>query len=256
MRVVPVPVRSDNYSYLLIDEKSNKAAAVDVFDLKAVETAAQKEGVQLVAALATHHHHDHTGGKEAYASAYPGTPIYGGSQKVPALTQLVKDKDEFSIGETIRVKCLATPCHTQDSICYHATSTDGSHPGGVFTGDTLFIAGCGRFFEGTPAEMHSSLSYLGTLPETTLVYCGHEYTKDNVAFALSVDPQNDALQKLAQTCREKTVTTGLSTIGDEKTWNPFMRLQTEPIKQATGATSDTDIIRILRDKKNSFKGRL
>ncbi|OCH87426.1 hydroxyacylglutathione hydrolase [Obba rivulosa] len=252
MKVVPVPVREDNYAYLLIDDASNKAAAVDPYDVPKVQAAAQKLGVQIVAGITTHHHYDHSGGNEA--SAFPGVPIYGGSKKIPALTELVKDKDEFIIGDTIRVKCLATPCHTQDSICYHATSTAAQHPGGVFTGDTLFIAGCGRFFEGTGAEMHRALSYLGTLPDQTVVYNGHEYTKGNLAFAKSVDPGNTALGRLEQLVAENAVTTGLTTIGDEKEWNPFMRLQTAPIKQATGASSDDEIMDALREMKNSFRG--
>ena len=130
-------------------------------------------------------------------------------------------------------RCLATPCHTQDSICYYATpkspSAD-SHPGGVFTGDTLFIAGCGRFFEGTADEMHRALSYLGTLPDKTIVYNGHEYTKGNLAFANSVESDNSALQKLDTLVKENSVTTGLTTIADEKAWNPFMRLQSASIR--------------------------
>ena len=147
---------------------------------------------------------------------------------------------------------------------------------GVFTGDTLFIAGCGRFFEGTGAEMHAALSYLGTLPDDTLVYNGHEYTASNVKFARSVDPANSALSGLFGLLTETKMTTGLTTIKDEKLWNPFMRLSSEPIRwassissfvllltfhdyhrKATKAAEDASLGAImdeLRNLKNNFKG--
>lgn len=254
MKVIPVPVRDDNYAYLLVDEASNKAAAVDPYDVPKVQAAADKAGVEIVAGITTHHHHDHSGGNEAFATAYPGVPIYGGSDKVPALTKLVKDKDEFTVGSSVNVKCLATPCHTQDSICYYVTSSSSSHPGGVFTGDTLFIAGCGRFFEGTADEMHAALSYLGTLPAQTVVYNGHEYTAGNVAFAKSVDAENPALKRLDGIVSANKIVTGLTTIADEKEWNPFMRLNTAPIQSATGASSDSAVMDKLRTMKNNFRG--
>lgn len=161
---------------------------------------------------------------------YPNAPIYGGSKQVKAVTHIVKDSETLSIGDGISVKCLATPCHTQDSICYHVTSTASSgHSGGVFTGDTLFAGGCGRFFEGTGAEMHHALSYLSTLPDQTVVYNGHEYTKSNAAFGRAVDPENAEVKRLEKLAADNVVTTGLSTIGDEKGWNVFMRLDSDAV---------------------------
>lgn len=107
---------------------------------------------------------------------------------------------------------------------------NGSQPGGVFTGDTLFIAGCGRFFEGTGDEMNRALSYLGTLPNDTVLYNGHEYTAGNLAFAKSIDRDNKALDKLTDLMNHNSITTGLTTIGDEKEWNVFMRLESEPVQ--------------------------
>jgi hydroxyacylglutathione hydrolase len=173
---------------------------------------------------------------------------------------------------------LATPCHTKDSISYYVTdSSDPSQPGVVFTGDTLFIAGTGRFFEGTGAEMHAALSYLATLPDNTVVYNGHEYTAGNLAFAKFVDPENSALHRLETIVNENKITTGLSTIGDEKEWNVFMRLHSDAIRyvwysyfvvkrqgpslddptiirKATGKSSDPSvIIDALRKLKNDRK---
>ncbi|KAI0093945.1 hydroxyacylglutathione hydrolase [Irpex rosettiformis] len=256
MKVIPVPVRSDNYAYLIVDEATNKAAAVDVYDVPKVQAAAKQAGVEIVAGLTTHHHYDHSGGNEAFAAAFPGVPMYAGSNKAPAATNIVKDKDEFHITENIHVKCLHTPCHTQDSICYHTTPSSASsstHPGGVFTGDTLFIAGCGRFFEGTSPEMHAALSYLSTLPGQTIVYNGHEYTKGNLAFAKSVEPENPAFEKLDKLVAEGE-TTGKSTIAEEREWNPFMRLDNPTIQKATGKSGDNQVMAELRELKNNFRG--
>jgi len=253
MKVVPVPVRQDNYAYLIIDQASNKAAAVDPYDVPKVQAAADRLGVSIVAAITTHHHNDHSGGNEIFAAKYPGAPIYGGSTQVPGLSKLVKDKDEFVIGEHIHVKCLATPCHTQDSICYYITDSTNKS-GGVFTGDTLFQGGCGRFFEGDGQQMHAALSYLGTLPDETVVYNGHEYTAGSAAFGKSVDPANAGIARLAQLVEANTITTGLSTIGDEKGWNVFMRLDSDAVRQATGATGESAIMDRLREMKNSFRG--
>ncbi|KAF8436963.1 beta-lactamase-like protein [Boletus edulis BED1] len=272
MKVVPVPVRQDNYAYLIIDQPSNKAAAVDPYDVPKVQAAADRLGVSLVAALTTHHHHDHSGGNETFAAQYPDVPIYGGSTQVAAMTKLVKDKDEFVIGDNVHVRCLATPCHTQDSICYYITdSSDKCQTGGVFTGDTLFqgkdyllravhardltrTGGCGRFFEGDSKQMHAALSYLGALPDETVVYNGHEYTAGNLDFGKSVDSTNPGIARLAKLVEENEVTTGLSTIGDEKEWNVFMRLDSEAVKNATMARGESAIMDRLREMKNSFRG--
>jgi len=148
---------------------------------------------------------------------------------------------------------MATPCHTQDSICYHVTDISDHGHGGVFTGDTLFIGGSGRFFEGNGAQMHAALNYLGTLPDETMTYIGHEYTGSNAAFAKFIDPENAAIARLEKLAKENKVTTGLTTMGDEKEWNVFMRLGSDAVKKATGATSENDIMSALREMKNNFK---
>ncbi|KAF8636545.1 hypothetical protein AX17_003357 [Amanita inopinata Kibby_2008] len=259
MKVIPVPVREDNYAYLLIDDNTKKAAAVDPYDVPKVQAVALRLGVDIVANITTHHHDDHSGGNKEFAHKYPAAPIYGGSDKIPALTNLVGDKDEFKVGENVHVKCLATPCHTQDSICYHITdNADASFPGGVLTGDTLFIGGCGRFFEGTGEEMDRALTYLGTLPDETLVYNGHEYTAGNVAFAKFIDPANPAISRLEALTKEHKAMAGSTTIGDEKQWNVFMRLKSDAIRKAVGATAvtaDSEVMEILRDRKNNFRGK-
>jgi len=172
-------------------------------------------------------------------------------------------------------RCLATPCHTKDSICYYVT--DRSLPDAapvVFTGDTLFTGGCGRFFEGDGTQMNAALTYLGTLPNSTLVYSGHEYTGGNLSFAKSVDPDNKALERLQELVDAHKITQGYGTIGDEKEWNVFMRLGTDVVRwvhfsvrrpwridpscifysKATNRTADSAIMDELRDMKNNFRG--
>jgi len=254
MRIIPVPVRSDNYAYLLIDDATSKAAAIDPYDVGKVEAAAKTAGVQLEAIITTHHHDDHSGGNVEFVKRFPGVTVYGGSKQIPELTHEVKDKDEFTFGKGISVRCLATPCHTQDSISFYVEDKSTGQRG-VFTGDTLFLGGCGRFFEGTAAEMHNSLSYLGkSLPDDTIVYNGHEYTAASVAFGAHVDPENEAVQRLKKLSREEDITTGKTTIADEKQWNVFMRLDSEPVRKATGATSPVDVMAKLREMKNAFRG--
>lgn len=256
MRVVPVPVRSDNYAYLLIDEKTNTAAVVDPYDPEKVIKMASQESVKLTGTiLTTHHHEDHSGGNVEFIKKLGNhCKVYGGSDQVPKLTDKVGDKDQFKIGEDIQVTCLATPCHTQDSICFYIEDVNKDQRG-VFTGDTLFVSGCGRFFEGTPEEMNHALNkQLGSLPSDTITYVGHEYTKSNVAFSASIESKNQAISKLKEFCQSNPVTTGKFTIGDEKNFNVFMRLNEPEVIKSTDMKSEIDVMKKLREMKNSFKG--
>jgi len=250
MRVVPVPCRDDNYMYLIIDEPTKTTAIVDPYDPPKIQAAADKEGVKIGEyLLTTHSHFDHAGGNEKCAQQYPGIKVYGGGDKVVGLTNLVKDNDTFKIG-SLDIKAVFTPCHTQDHICYFVEDKQKNQRA-VFTGDTLFISGCGRFFEGEPREMHVALNEkLASLPDDTVVYCGHEYTASNVAFSKKVDPDNAAIQKLEKFCQENAVSTGKSTIGDEKEWNVFMRTSSKAVQDATGTKDPIEAMGKLREMKN------
>lgn len=167
-------------------------------------------------------HHDHAGGNSETLKHYP-LPILGG-RDCAKVTQTPSHNSTFPLseGSSIKVQALHTPCHTQDSICW--LFTDGEERA-VFTGDTLFTGGCGRFFEGTPKEMHTALNeVLASLPDDTKVYPGHEYTKGNVKFGETV-LQNAAMMKLKEYTEENKRTEGKFTIGDEKAHNVFMRLE-------------------------------
>ncbi|KAI9465984.1 Metallo-hydrolase/oxidoreductase [Lactarius psammicola] len=247
MRVVPVPVRKDNYAYLLVDDTVNEAAAVDSYTPSKVKAAAEQLGVKVIAGITTHHHNDHSGGNEA--RLFPGVPIYGGSHKSPALTHLVGDSDRFTVGKALDVRCLATPCHTRDSICYYVTDASSLR---------CRRGGCGMFFEGTGAEMHAAFELLrAALPDDTVTYVGHEYTAGNLRFARSVDPGNAGLARLAAIVDAHPITVGRTTIGDEKEWNVFWRLTSDPVQNATKTGPDTppsEIMDKLRTLKNNFKG--
>ncbi|KRT82417.1 hypothetical protein AMK59_4752, partial [Oryctes borbonicus] len=215
MRVRILPALSDNYMYLIVDDNTKQAAIVDPVEPDTVLEAVKEEGVNLTKILTTHHHWDHASGNEGLVKKSKNAlQVFGGDDRVDALTNKVKHGDMFTIGD-INVECLFTPCHTTGHICYYLTSSEQTPV--VFTGDTLFIAGCGRFFEGTAEQMHSALiDKLGNLPESTKVFCGHEYTLQNLKFAMHVEPDNIDVQskiKWAEGKRLKNEPTVPSTIG-------------------------------------------
>jgi hydroxyacylglutathione hydrolase len=162
------------------------------------------------------------------------------------VTTTPSHNSSFNLG-SIKITALHTPCHTQDSICFFFE--DGSEKA-VFTGDTMFIGGCGRFFEGNAKEMHKALNeVLGALPDDTKVYPGHEYTKGNVKFAKKV-LNNDAIKKLDDYSQANKETQGKFTIGDEKQHNVFMRVNDPDIQQLVGKTDPVEVMKALRDMKD------
>uniref|UniRef100_A0A803VYX0 Hydroxyacylglutathione hydrolase, mitochondrial n=1 Tax=Ficedula albicollis TaxID=59894 RepID=A0A803VYX0_FICAL len=195
MKVEILPALTDNYMYLLIDQDTREAAIVDPVQPQKVLDAVKKHGVKLTTVLTTHHHWDHAGGNEKLVKMEPGLHVYGGDSRVGALTQRVSHLTALKVG-SLSVKCLSTPCHTSGHICYYVTKPNSSEPPAVFTGDTLFVGGCGQFFEGTAEQMHTNLTQiLGTLPEDTKVFCGHECTVRNLKFALKVEPENEVVKE-------------------------------------------------------------
>lgn len=267
MEVHPIRALQDNYMYLVIDKLSRQAAAVDPVNASAMASAVADHEVDLKAVLTTHHHYDHANGNSDMASMFPNIVILGGDMRVQALNRTVVHGDTLKVG-SLNIECLSTPCHTKGHICYYVTcdldptsnpdenSQEARQERAVFTGDTLFIAGCGRFFEGSSEQMDHNLNViLGGLPPDTRVYCGHEYTVTNLKFALSVEPQNtDIKSKLnwAQHRVAKREPTVPSTIGEEKKINPFMRLKKAQVKKFAGENDELEVMTILRHKKNEF----
>lgn len=171
MTVVPVPMFQDNYCYLIISS-DGVCAAVDPAEPKKALEAAEKCGVQISVVLTTHHHADHAGGNESLAEAIPGLTVVGGAiDNVSACTMPVEDGQVLHVG-TIAVTCLLTPGHTNGHVTYFCEAGCDKH---VFTGDIMFIGGCGKFFEGTAEQVHHSLfEKIGSLPDDTSLWPGHE----------------------------------------------------------------------------------
>ncbi|KAI0541020.1 beta-lactamase-like protein [Xylaria digitata] len=257
MHIQSIPMwtgTSDNYAYLVIDDKSKDAVIIDPAHPEEVapvlKEATQAGKINLKAIVNTHHHWDHSGGNKKLLAELgtPDLPIVGGI-KCEAVTRTPANGEDWKIG-SIAVRGLYTPCHTQDSICWFMQDGDDKV---VFTGDTLFHGGCGKFFEGTAEEMDTALNKtLGSLPDDTKVYPGHEYTKSNVKFGISV-LQSEAVKKLQSFAEQHKETQGKFTIGDEKQHNVFMRLEDPEIQKATGKTDPIEVMAALREMKNNFK---
>nr|XP_042904064.1 hydroxyacylglutathione hydrolase, mitochondrial-like [Parasteatoda tepidariorum] len=239
--------------YILADYCSKSAIAVDPVEPEKVFRVLDSKNISLKAVLTTHHHLDHDGGNETIATCSKNTPIYGGDKRIKAMTHILSHSEEFHIGE-LNIKCLHTPCHTSGHVCYFTEAGNLGHI--CFTGDTLFVGGCGRFFEGTAAHMLKSLNILGSLPLNTKIYCGHEYTMSNLKFALSVEPDNkDALTKLKviEEKLKKGEHSVPSCIEDELKYNPFMRTSEKSVQQYTNQADPISVMKVLREKKDAFK---
>ena len=228
MDVVAIPLLADNYGYLLIAPDGKRAALVDCSEAGPVLSEVRRRGVTLEAILSTHHHWDHVGGNVEVAGAIPGLRVFGSRadrERVPALTNALADGEEFEVAG-LRGRAVYIPAHTSGHLAYYFDHGVSADRPAVFCGDTLFAAGCGRLFEGSPAQMMQSLSKLAALPDATEVYCGHEYTEKNLRFAHDLEPANrDIADKLTRVheLRAAGKPTVPSTIGEEKRTNPFLR---------------------------------
>jgi hydroxyacylglutathione hydrolase len=253
MQITVVPCLRDNYAYLVRADGAGDAFVVDPSEAEPVAAAIEREGIRLVAIVNTHHHHDHVGGNEGLLERYGAMPVVafeGDRGRVPAQTKGVADGESFEIAG-LSLRALHVPGHTTGAISY---VVDGA----VFTGDTLFAGGCGRLFEGSPADMNRSLNErLGKLPPETRVYCGHEYTVANLRFAAEVDPDNAAVGTAlaeARAARERGEPTVPSTIGRELATNPFMRVATPALAGRFGGGDSVSVLAAVRKAKDVWKG--
>jgi hydroxyacylglutathione hydrolase len=266
MRVERIPTLGDNYTYLIIDPGSGEAAIVDAPEADPVLRRVDALGVRVTKILSTHHHADHCMANPALAARY-GAPVLAHASdagRLPGFTDGLEEGDRVSVGG-LEAEVLFIPAHTRGHIAYVFGDA-------VFCGDTLFAGGCGRLFEGTPEMMHEALNVkLGRLPDATRVFCGHEYTQSNLAFALHVEPGNRALQEKVAWVKERRAKavadwhgatdaemTVPSTLGEERATNPFMRADSAEIQQSVRKlsgdcpASPAQILGRLRAMKDSF----
>lgn len=240
MRVIPVPCLKDNYAYLIATD-DGQAAVVDASEAEPVRAALAREGLRAAAIWTTHHHMDHVGGNEELARAL-GIEVVAhvsDEERVPGFTRGVDTGDTVRVGD-VSARCIHIPGHTLGAVAYFVDA-----PGArcVFTGDTLFCAGCGRLFEGTPAMMHASLQRLLDLPGDTRVYCGHEYTEGNLRFAAHVEPDNAdvaAARTRAAALRGQGRPTVGTTLDEERRTNPFLRVDSPALRRTLGIAPDAD----------------
>ena len=253
LEIRQIPCLADNYGYLIRDAATGAVAAIDTPDVNAINDALANEGWTLTHILNTHHHWDHAGGNLALKDKWQCEIIgpRNEADKIPGLDRPVGDGDIVAFGQSMAT-VFDTPGHTSGHIIYYFADD-----GAAFVGDTIFAMGCGRLFEGTPGEMWASLSKIAKLPPETKLYCAHEYTQSNAAFALSVDPHNEELKARAREVdklRAAGTPTVPTTLAEELATNPFLRAENDALKAAIGMSGagPVEVFAETRKRKDAF----
>jgi hydroxyacylglutathione hydrolase len=257
MEIKLIPVLSDNYIFVLWDRQRKIAAVVDPAVAQPVSEYLQEIDAKLVAIFNTHHHWDHVGGNQQLIKQFPAVCVYGGIEdrgRIPQQQVYLKEGDTVQFADRI-ARVFFVPGHTRAHIAYYFPPIVADGIGELFCGDTIFAGGCGRLFEGTPAQMLNSLAKLRQLPARTRVWCAHEYTLSNLKFALTVDPHNRDLeiryQKVQQT-RNRGLATIPSWLEEEKQTNPFLRWDVPALQAAAKINEPARVFGRIRGMKDQF----
>jgi len=255
MEIEVIPCLSDNYAYL-VASPAGHAVVVDPSEAAPVQAALARRGLTLVGIWATHHHRDHVGGVSGLLQNFRGLEVLGSAydadrQRIAGLTRALHPGDPVWF-QSLRVRLLFVPGHTLGAVAYLCE-------GALFSGDTLFGAGCGRIFEGTPAVMQSSLACLRALPADTRLYCGHEYTEQNLLFARSIEPHNAAIAERQARVHERRAAgrpSVPSTLEEECATNPFLRWDVpaviaKALELGADSAAPVDVFAALRRAKDN-----
>lgn len=257
MDIHRLPALWDNYIFLLHDPRIQTAAVVDPAEASPVLQKLTELNAQLTTIFNTHHHGDHVGGNQTLLRQFPNALVYGGIEdrgRIPGQQRYLAEGDTVSFGDRIG-QVFFVPGHTRAHIAYYFPPKLVTDWGDLFCGDTLFAGGCGRLFEGTPQQMVASLTKLRSLPDTTHVWCAHEYTLKNLQFAVTVDGQNDILQQRlmnVQNTRQQNKPTVPSDLGLEKQTNPFLRWDSAVLQAAVHSSDPIQTFARIRGKKDQF----
>ena len=257
MKIDRIPALSDNYIFLLWDEQQKIAAVVDPAEASPVLKKLREINAELVTIFNTHHHSDHVGGNRRLIKEFPNLCVYGGEKdrgRIPEQQVYLEEGDTVEFAGR-KAEVFFVPGHTSGHIAYYFPPVEDRDTGELFCGDTIFAGGCGRLFEGTPAQMVDSIAKLRHLPDNTRVWCAHEYTLNNLKFALSVDKDNEALQDRFESVRQnrdRHIPTVPSLLGVEKQTNPFLRWDTPALQNVAGKTEPARVFGTIRGMKDNF----
>jgi hydroxyacylglutathione hydrolase len=254
VEIVRIPILKDNYTFLLLDRLRSQAAVIDPGESAPIQAFLTHQKLDLVAIFNTHHHRDHVGGNLALQQRFPALTIYGGAAdrgRIPGQRVFLEDGDRVTFSDR-QAQVLFIPGHTLGHIAYYWPPEDGQ-PGDLFCGDTIFGASCGRLFEGTPAQMLKAIDRLRQFPANTRLWYAHEYTWGNLHFALTIEPDNLALQQRYQQVKaDQQQPTCPSTIGLEQQTNPFLRWDSPTVAAAMETDDPVQVFARLRGRKDKF----
>ena len=249
--ITAIAAFKDNYIWCL--RQAKLALIVDPGDAAAVQLYLQQQQLNLAVILITHHHPDHTGGIKELKQRWPDAVVYAPAleqDKIPYADVWLQDKDQIELADfNLSFQVMQLPGHTLGHIAYYSAPV-------LFCGDTLFSVGCGRLFEGTAEQLYQSLQSLAALPDDTLICCTHEYTLANIAFALSVEPENVDLQLYLKLCQQKrhlSEPTLPALMATEKKLNPFLRCENSKLQRKFNQNSALALFTYLRRAKDQFK---